>query len=125
MEEHKNNEGSRPQEAPDWAKQTLAPIRPPFAASRKECILAFLLYLLAYVYLGSQWWVLPLFAAGFLAAAEYRFRDVKRPRESWVWLFCVVVIVGCLTWRALHPDRFDSQVPGQLVVEYAIPSGLA
>ena len=56
MEEHKNNEGSRPQEAPDWAKQTLAPIRPPFAASRKECILAFLLYLLAYVYLGSQWW---------------------------------------------------------------------
>ena len=47
MEEHKNNEGSRPQEVPDWAKQTLAPIRPPFAASRKECILAFLLYLLA------------------------------------------------------------------------------
>lgn len=125
MEEHKNNEGSRPQEAPDWAKQTLAPIRPPFAASRKECILAFLLYLLAYVYLGSQWWALPLFAAGFLAAAEYRFRDVKRPRESWVWLFCVVMIVGCLTWRALHPDRFDSQVSGQLVMEYAIPTGLA
>ena len=125
MEEHKNNEGSRPQEVPDWAKQTLAPIRPPFAASRKECILAFLLYLLAYVYLGSQWWVLPLFAAGFIAAAEYRFRDVKRPRESWIWLLCVVMIVGCLTWRELHPDRFDSRLTEQLVREYAIPSGLA
>ena len=125
MEEHKNNEGSRPQEAPDWAKQTLAPIRPPFAASRKECILAFLLYLLAYVYLGSQWWVLPLFAAGFIAAAECRFRDVKRPRESWIWLLCVVMIVGCLTWRELHPDQFDSRLTEQLVREYAIPSGLA
>lgn len=125
MEEQRKNEIPCLQEAPDWAKETLAPVKPPFAASRKERILAFLLYLLAYVYLGSQWWVLPLFAAGFIAAAEYRFRDVKRPRESWIWLLCVVMIVGCLTWRELHPDRFDSRLTEQLVREYAIPSGLA
>ena len=125
MEEQHKNEALHPREAPDWAKEALAPVKPPFAASRKECVLAFLLYLLAYVYLGSQWWVLPLFAAGFIAAAEYRFRDVKRPRESWVWLFCVVMIVGCLTWRELHPERFDVQPAAQLVWESAIPSGLA
>ena len=125
MEEQHKNEALHPQEAPDWAKEALAPVKPPFAASRKECVLAFLLYLLAYVYLGSQWWVLPLFAAGFIAAAEYRFRDVKRPRESWVWLFCVVMIVGCLTWRGLHPDQYDSRSAVQSVREYAIPSGLA
>ena len=49
MEEQHKNEALHPQEAPDWAKETLAPVKPPFAASRKECVLAFLLYLLAYV----------------------------------------------------------------------------
>ena len=125
MEEQRKTELPRLPKAPGWAQEALAPVKPPFAASRKECVLAFLLYLLAYVYLGSQWWGLPLFAAGFIAAGEYMFRDVKRPYESWVWLFCVVVIVGCLTWRELHPDRYDSQLTGQVVQEYAIPAGLA
>ena len=104
MEEQRKNEFPRPQETPDWAQETLAPAKPPFSASRKEVLLAFGMYVLAYVYLGSGWWALPLFAAGFIAAAEYQFRDVKRPHESWVWLLCVVMIVGCLTWRELHPD---------------------
>ena len=96
MEEQRKNEFPRPQETPDWGQETLAPAKPPFSAGRKEVLLAFGMYVLAYVYLGSGWWALPLFAAGFIAAGEYLYRNVKRPWESWVWLACVVVIAGCI-----------------------------
>ena len=124
MEDKQTTGFPQPPETPDWAQEALAPTKPPFSAGHKECVLAFLMYLLAYIYVGSyQWWTLPLFTAGFLAAGEYLFRDVKRPRESWVWLGCVVFIVGCLTWRNLHPDAHD--LPGQTVYEYGIPTELA
>ena len=71
MEEQRKNEFPRPQETPDWAQETLAPAKPPFSASRKEVLLAFGMYVLAYVYLGSGWWALPLFAAGFLLYAVF------------------------------------------------------
>ena len=126
MEEQQNKTAfPRPQGPADWAQEALAPAKPPFSASRKECTLAFLLYLLAYVYLGSAWWALPLFAAGFIAAAEYLFREQKRSWESWVWLGCVVVITGCLTWRNLHPSEYDARLDVQVMQEYAIPSSLA
>ena len=125
MEEQRKNEFPRPQETPDWAQETLAPAKPPFSASRKEVLLAFGMYVLAYVYLGSGWWALPLFAAGFLAAGEYLYRDVKRPWESWVWLACVIMIAGCITWRSLHPNQYDSRLDVQVMQEYAIPSSLA
>ena len=125
MEEQRKNEFPRPQETPDWAQETLAPAKPPFSASRKEVLLAFGLYVLAYVYLGSGWWALPLFAAGFIAAGEYLYRDMKRPWESWVWLACVIMIAGCITWRSLHPNQYDSRLDVQVMQEYAIPSRLA
>ena len=125
MEEQRKNEFPRPQETPDWAQETLAPAKPPFSASRKEVLLAFGMYVLAYVYLGSGWWALPLFAAGFIAAGEYLYRDVKRPLESWVWLACVIMIAGCITWRSLHPNQYDSRLDVQVMQEYAIPSSLA
>ena len=125
MEEQRKNEFPRPQETPDWAQEALAPAKPPFSAGRKEVLLAFGMYVLAYVYLGSGWWALPLFAAGFIAAGEYLYRDVKRPWESWVWLACMVVIVGCITWRSLHPNQYDSRLDVQVMQEYAIPSSLA
>ena len=125
MEEHKNNEFPRPTETPEWAQDARAPKKPLFSATRKEQLLAFGLYVLAYVYLGSEWWTLPLFTAGFLAAGEYLCRDMKRPLESWVWLACVVMIAGCLTWRNLHPNQYDSRLDVQVMQEYAIPSFLA
>ena len=125
MEEQRKNEFPRPPETPDWAQETLAPAKPPFSAGRKEVLLAFGMYVLAYVYLGSGWWALPLFAAGFLAAGEYLYRDVKRPWESWVWLACVIMIAGCITWRSLHPNQYDSRLDVQVMQEYAIPSSLA
>ena len=125
MEEHKPNEFPRPPETPEWAQETLAPVKPPFSANRREQLLAFGMYVLAYLYLGTGWWALPLFTVGFIAAAEYLFREQKRPWESWVWLACVVMIAGCLTWRNLHPNQYDSRLDVQVMQEYAIPTFLA
>ena len=125
MEDHKTNEFPRSPEASDWAQDALVPKKPPFSANRREQLLAFGLYVLAYLYLGYQWWALPLFAAGFIAAAEYLFREQKRSWESWVWLACVIMIAGCITWRSLHPNQYDSRLDVQVMQEYAIPSSLA
>ena len=56
MEDHKINEFPRPPEASDWAQDALVPKKPPFSANRREQLLAFGLYVLAYLYLGYQWW---------------------------------------------------------------------
>lgn len=79
-----------------------------FPRTGKEQLLAFGLYVLAYLYLGYQWWALPLFTAGFIAAAEYLFREQKRSWESWVWLGCMLLVTGCIAWRgtASVPVRF-------------------
>ena len=124
MEEQRKNEFPRPQETPDWAQETLAPAKPPFSAGRKEVLLAFGMYVLAYVYLGYQWWALPLFAAGFIAAGEYLYRDVKRPWESWVWLGCVLLVTGCIAWRGLHPYQYDSRYPELVNHEYILSEKL-
>ena len=124
MEEQRKNEFPRPQETPDWAQETLAPAKPPFSAGRKEVLLAFGMYVLAYVYLGSGWWALPLFAAGFIAAGEYLYRDVKRPWESWVWLGCMLLVTGCIAWRGLHPYQYDSRYPEFVNHEYILSEKL-
>ena len=111
MEDHKTNEFPRSPETPEWAQNALVPKRPPFSANRKEQLLAFGMYVLAYLYLGYQWWALPLFTAGFIAAAEYLFREQKRSWESWVWLGCVLLVTGCIAWRGLHPYQYDSRYP--------------
>lgn len=53
MEDHKTNEFPRSPETPEWAQNALVPKRPPFSANRKEQLLAFGMYVLAYIYLGS------------------------------------------------------------------------
>ena len=124
MEDHKTNEFPRSPETPEWAQNALVPKRPPFSANRKEQLLAFGMYVLAYVYLGSGWWALPLFAAGFIAAGEYLYRDVKRPWESWVWLGCMLLVTGCIAWRGLHPYQYDSRYPEFVNHEYILSEKL-
>ena len=98
--------------------------KPPFSANRREQLLAFGLYVLAYLYLGYQWWALPLFTAGFIAAAEYLFREQKRSWESWVWLGCVLLVTGCIAWRGLHPYQYDSRYPELVNHEYILSEKL-
>ena len=124
MEDHKINEFPRPPEASDWAQDALVPKKPPFSANRREQLLAFGLYVLAYLYLGYQWWALPLFTAGFIAAAEYLFREQKRSWESWVWLGCVLLVTGCIAWRGLHPYQYDSRYPELVNHEYILSEKL-
>ena len=124
MEDHKINEFPRPPEASDWAQDALVPKKPPFSANRREQLLAFGLYVLAYLYLGYQWWALPLFTAGFIAAAEYLFREQKRSWESWVWLGCVLLVAGCIAWRGLHPYQYDSRYPELVNHEYILSEKL-
>ncbi|MBQ6273081.1 MAG: DUF4173 domain-containing protein [Oscillospiraceae bacterium] len=83
-----------------------------FSASRREIIAAFVSYVLAWIYLwsstlflggaddgGRPVWSL-VFTLGFVALAELLFRDVKRPRESWVWLGCMgLILAGILLER--------------------------
>ena len=124
MEDHKINEFPCPPEASDWAQDALVPKKPPFSANRREQLLAFGLYVLAYLYLGYQWWALPLFTAGFIAAAEYLFREQKRSWESWVWLGCVLLVTGCIAWRGLHPYQYDSRYPELVNHEYILSEKL-
>ena len=83
-----------------------------FSASRREIIAAFVSYVLAWIYLWSSTlflggladesrpvWSL-VFTLGFVALAELLFRGVKRPRESWVWLGCMgLILAGILLER--------------------------
>ena len=124
MEDHKTNEFPRPAETPEWAQDALAPKKLPFSANRKEQMLAFGIYVLAYLYLGYQWWALPAFAVCFVAAAEYLFRDIKRPWESWVWLGCMLIAAGCIAWRGLHPYQYDSRYPEIINHEYILSDKL-
>ena len=124
MEDHKINEFPCPPEASDWAQDALVPKKPPFSANRREQLLAFGLYVLAYLYLGYQWWALPLFTAGFIAAAEYLFREQKRSWESWVLLGCVLLVTGCIAWRGLHPYQYDSRYPELVNHEYILSEKL-
>ena len=66
----------------------------PFAASGREKLLAFFMYLPAWLYLRSSWndAAFYIFCALFIAMVEWRFWAEKRSAESWVWLGCLVVI---------------------------------
>ena len=126
MDERRPDAFPKPPETPAWAKEALMPQKPPFSAARKELYLAFGMYVLAYLYMGYQWWVLPLFAAGFAAAAEYLFRTVRRPWESWGWLGCAALVTAALIWRGLHPAQlaYDSRLPDVAAREYALSDNL-
>ena len=79
--------------------QIVAPERSPFTASAQEKLAAFLMYALAYVYADMIWLSshrelsLAVFTLGFVALTEYLHRGAPRPRESWVWLGCVGVVL--------------------------------
>lgn len=110
-------------EEPRWdaelrTPELAVPILPenrPFAASFPEKICALVMYLLAFCYiqmifsptLHAAW--LCVFCAGFVAMAEVLFRARRRSWESWVWLSCMLVIVGSLVWREVQYVPYDAR----------------
>ena len=72
-----------------------ADVPAPFSASLPEKILAFVMYIAAYLYICefSGWnngAFLP-FCALFVAMTEWRFHAQRPSAESWIWLGCLVV----------------------------------
>lgn len=113
MNEHELPEGQPPAGEISAPKLTY---KKPFTASRREILAAFLSYVLAWWYLydaeligfaysdGSVWWALA-FTLGFVALAELLYRGQKRPRESWVWLGCLaVILVSLMLWPDQRQD---------------------
>lgn len=68
--------------------------KPAFSASGKEILLAAAMYIVAYIYWLNGQFAFAIFTALFIAMVEWRCWDRPRPRESWVWLGCLVVIVA-------------------------------
>ena len=114
-----------PQNASAQAKIT--PERVPFTASAHEKVAAFAMYALAYFYADklllyyqdahTRLWV-AVFVLAFVALTEYLHRDTPRPRESWVWLGCLlavtaaVVLNHCRVWKSyIDAWELNSFVP--------------
>lgn len=93
MAEKKQDAAAGAQEpvSPSLAENT------PFSASNAEKIIAFVMYLAAYLYTSITYDTPSLlaFCALFIAMTEYRFWSVKTSAESWVWLGCLVLIALC------------------------------
>lgn len=78
--------------------------KPPFAATKTEKILAFCMFPAAYLYVEmfnagstrSLYILLALFALVFCAMAALLCRPAGTPKESWVWLGCIAVILVSL-----------------------------
>ena len=87
------------------AGEIVAPIlpeRPPFVASRRECLAALALYPLAWLYVRelprAPIW-LAVFTLGLVALTELLYRGRPRARESWFWLGCLALAMAGLLLR--------------------------
>ena len=98
MEESKRDAELR---TPEAAAPILPPQMPelppeaqPFTADLREKLLAFFIYIPAYLYLCTAWGSSAkflTFCALFIAMVEWRFWEQPRSLESWVWLGCLIV----------------------------------
>lgn len=104
MDNPQQNQTLPHSQTPDWAKDALAETPPPFTATVKESILAFAIYLPAYLYLRSSWGdvLFYLFCAIFVAMVEWRYWQQPHSTESWIWLGCFCVIALS---EPLHRNR--------------------
>ena len=99
-----------PQNAPTQAKT--APERVLFTASAREKLAAFLMYVLAYVYIDKLLFIprndprtpvwVAAFVVMFVALTEYLHRDTPRARESWVWLGCLLAVAAAILFNRCH-----------------------
>ena len=110
MDEQKMPGGSLPA---GGISAPILPEKPPFSASWREIVVAAASFVLAWIYLyhsnlflsdpwevRSQLWWTFAFTLGFVALAELLYWKLPRPRESWVWLGCMgLILAGMLLER--------------------------
>lgn len=96
------------------------PKKPCFSASWQEIAAAVAMYALARIWfeIGDRWWLL-VFVAGFVALAEWLHRETPRPRESWIWLGCVLTLTAALFFGRYRAWEY-AEYPGFFLHIFAI-----
>lgn len=99
MDEKRTDGAPASPQSSDWAKPYLAEPKPPFSASRTEVLAAWLMYALAFLYAcwlfsgsAAVWWM-TAFTVGYVLLTELLHRGTPRPKESWLWLGCVALLL--------------------------------
>ena len=89
--------------SPEETPAPILPEKPRFSASWPEFWAALAMYALAWIWFSVEEpaWLL-IFVAGFVALAELLHRETKRPRESWFWLGCVLVLTASVVFDRYH-----------------------
>ena len=82
----------------------ILPEKPRFSASWVEIAAALACYVLGWIWfdLEQPGWLL-VFVAAFIGLAELLHRETPRPRESWVWLGCMLVLTASVVF-----DRYNA-----------------
>lgn len=95
------NEHERPGEALSAGEMTapILPEKPRFSASWQEIAAALACYVLGWIWfdLEQPGWLL-VFVAAFIGLTELLHRETPRPRESWVWLGCMLVLTASVVF---------------------------
>lgn len=82
----------------------ILPEKPRFSASWREIAAALACYVLGWIWfdLEQPGWLL-VFVAAFVGLTELLHRETPRPRESWVWLGCMLVLTASVVF-----DRYNA-----------------
>ncbi len=82
----------------------ILPEKPRFSASWPEIAAALACYVLGWIWfdLEQPGWLL-VFLAAFIGLTELLHRETPRPRESWVWLGCMLVLTASVVF-----DRYNA-----------------
>lgn len=82
----------------------ILPEKPRFSASWAEIAAALACYVLGWIWfdLEQPGWLL-VFVAAFIGLTELLHRETPRPRESWVWLGCMLVLTASVVF-----DRYNA-----------------
>ena len=77
----------------------ILPEKPRFSASWPEIAAALACYVLGWIWfdLEQPGWLL-VFVAAFVGLTELLHREIPRPRESWVWLGCMLVLTASVVF---------------------------
>lgn len=96
---------------PETAGEISAPILPEkaaFSANICEIIAALITFIAAYIYVDNTGEsACAIFTALFIISVELVNVGKERPRESWVWLGCMAVILGGILFRRCDVWQYE------------------
>lgn len=93
------DEASAPGTLPE-AGLPATPPKPPFTASYREFWAALAMYVLAWIWfsLAEPAWLLVIVVC-FVGLTELLHWETPRPRESWIWLGCMLILTAAVVFQ--------------------------